>query len=83
MEKHLKILGLSKNFTQDELKKAYRKAIHSNHPDKFQDLDEKKLAEEIMKEVNEAYEYLKKHYNDFREHQDFEEEHDDEELDKI
>lgn len=82
MDKYLKILGLNKNFTEEELKKAYRKAIHSNHPDKFQDADEKKLAEEIMREINEANEYLKEHINDYQENENFENDYDDVEFDE-
>lgn len=46
------VLGVSKNATPDEIKKAFRKKAHVLHPDK-KDGDEKKF-----KEVNEAYQVL-------------------------
>jgi curved DNA-binding protein len=48
-------LGVSKNATEKELKRAYRKLAKSYHPDKNPD---DKAAEEKFKAVNEAYEVL-------------------------
>lgn len=48
------ILGVSKNATKDEIKKAYRKKALECHPDK----NKSPNAEEKFKEVNEAYEVL-------------------------
>lgn len=50
-----KILGVSPNATQDEIKKAYRKKARECHPDLNPD-DPK--ATERMNEVNEAYDML-------------------------
>lgn len=49
------ILGLAKNATDDEIKKAYRKLAMKYHPDRNTD---SKSAEEKFKEIKEAYEML-------------------------
>ena len=54
-----KILGVSPNATDDEIKKAYRELARKYHPDKYRDSDLADLASEKMKEVNAAYEEIK------------------------
>lgn len=52
------ILGVEKNSSDEELKKAYRKLARQHHPDLHTGDPQKKSAEEKFKEVNEAYETL-------------------------
>jgi molecular chaperone DnaJ len=54
-EDYYDILGISKNATQAEIKKAYRKLAIKYHPDKNPDDSE---AEEMFKKAAEAYEVL-------------------------
>jgi len=57
-----KILELSKNATNNEVKKAYRKMATKFHPDKVHHLGEEfqKMAEEKFKTLNDAYTHIKK-----------------------
>ncbi len=50
-EDYYKILGVSKDADQEEIKKAFRKLAHKHHPDKGGD-------EEEFKKINEAYRVL-------------------------
>lgn len=54
-----KILGVSPDATDDEVKKAYRNLARKYHPDKYRDSDLADLASEKMKEINTAYEEIK------------------------
>ena len=57
---YLSILGLSYDFNDNELKKAFRREARKWHPD----LNKNDLnAEERFKLINEAYEYLRNHVN--------------------
>jgi len=56
------ILGVDKNATNDEIKKAYRRMAVEYHPDKVSYLGEEiqKSAKEKFQKINEAYESIKK-----------------------
>lgn len=60
MANYYDILGVSKNATDAEIKKAYRKAAVKWHPDRWSNKskEEQKKAEEMFKQVAEANEVL-------------------------
>ena len=53
-----KVLGVSPDAGDEEIKKAYRELAHKYHPDRYQDSDLADLASEKMKEINAAYEEI-------------------------
>ncbi len=53
---YYKILGVDKNATQEEIKKAYKTLARKYHPDL--NPNDKKKAEEKFKKINEAYQVL-------------------------
>ncbi len=55
--KYYDILGVSRNATDDEIKRSYRKLAMKHHPDKNQ--ENKEENEKKFKEISTAYEVLK------------------------
>ncbi len=55
-----KVLGVSPDATNDEVKKAYRALVKQYHPDNYADNPLADLAAEKMKEINEAYSEIQK-----------------------
>ncbi len=53
-----KILGVNPNASDDEIKKAYRELAKKYHPDNYVNNPLKDLADEKMKEINEAYDKI-------------------------
>ncbi|MHA3770449.1 DnaJ C-terminal domain-containing protein [Verrucomicrobiota bacterium sgz303538] len=51
------VLGVPRNATEEEIKKAFRKLARQHHPDTAKPKD-KAAAEEKFKEINEAYDVL-------------------------
>ena len=51
---YYEVLGVTRDASQEEIKRAYRKLAFQYHPDHNKDKD----AEDKFKEINEAYEVL-------------------------
>ncbi|HWQ59146.1 MAG TPA: DnaJ domain-containing protein [Clostridia bacterium] len=55
-----KVLGVSRDASQEEIRAAYLALVKRYHPDKYQDPSLKSLADERLKEINEAYDLITK-----------------------
>lgn len=58
MKSPYEILGVSPNATNEEVKKAYKELAKKYHPDNYVDSPLADMAEEKMKEINEAYDEI-------------------------
>src|SRR5436190_20752042 len=54
---YYEVLGVTKNASEEDIKKAYRKLAMKHHPDRNQG-SASKISEESFKEAKEAYEML-------------------------
>lgn len=52
------VLGVDRNATDDQIKSAYRELAKKYHPDNYSDSPLSDLANEKMKEINEAYDTI-------------------------
>ena len=55
-----KVLGVSRDAADDDIKKAYRALARKYHPDNYAGSDLADLASEKMKEINEAYDTIQR-----------------------
>jgi molecular chaperone DnaJ len=55
---YYQILGIERNSSEEEMKKAYRRLSLKYHPDRQMSLDDKKIAEKKMAGINQAYQVL-------------------------
>ena len=55
-----KVLGIDRQATDEEVKKAYRELAKKYHPDNYVNTPLADLADEKMKEINEAYDEIQK-----------------------
>lgn len=58
MKDPYEVLGVSPNASDDEVKKAYRDLARKYHPDNYVDNPLADLAQEKMKDINEAYDVI-------------------------
>ena len=54
------VLGVDRTATDDEIKKAYRELAKKYHPDNYANSPLADLAQEKMKEINEAYDTIQR-----------------------
>jgi curved DNA-binding protein CbpA len=54
------VLGVSQSASDEEIKKAYRELVRKYHPDNYNNNPLADLAQEKMKEINEAYDTITK-----------------------
>ncbi|MCL2517283.1 MAG: DnaJ domain-containing protein [Oscillospiraceae bacterium] len=55
-----KVLGVSREATDEEVKKAYYEMVKKYHPDNYMNNPLSDLVQEKMKEINEAYDEIQK-----------------------
>lgn len=60
MRNPYEVLEIREGASEEEIKKAYRELVKRYHPDQYQNNPLSSLAEEKLREINEAYDYLMK-----------------------
>lgn len=65
MRNPYEVLGIKEGTSVEGIKRAYKELVRKYHPDQYRDNPLSDLAEEKLKEINQAYDYLmKKHQQD-------------------
>lgn len=60
MDNPYRVLGIREGASEEEIRRAYRELVRKYHPDQYRDNPLADLAQEKLKEINEAYDYLMK-----------------------
>lgn len=63
MNNPYEVLGIKPGASEEEIKQAYRELVKKYHPDRYNDNPLRDLAEDKMREINEAYNQLLKNAN--------------------
>ena len=64
LDQCIELLGLEPGAAPEEMNQAYRDLVNVWHPDRFGDNERlRKKAEEKLKDINAAYEYIKSYYH--------------------
>jgi len=65
MKDPYEVLGVRPGASEEEIRRAYRELARKYHPDQYADHPLSGLAQEKMKEINEAYDFLMKNKNGY------------------
>lgn len=64
-KKFYSILGVFQDDNWDTVRSAYKRQIRRWHPDRFQDTNQRKIAEDKSKDINLAYQMLDDYFREF------------------
>lgn len=64
-KKSYSILGVFQDDDWDTVRTAYKRQIRRWHPDRFQDTDQRRIAEDKSKDINLAYQMLDDYFREF------------------
>lgn len=63
MRNPYEVLGIKENASEEEVKRAYRELVRKYHPDQYQNNPLSDLAEEKLREINSAYDFIMKKFS--------------------
>ena len=58
MKDYRRILEVSADATEEQIKAQYKRLVRIYHPDRFANADDKLYVEQKLQEINEAYRFL-------------------------